>query len=279
MKQQDCIFQKIELFPQQVNSKDIHEMIYNMYNRISFSTFPYLLYKQEHSLQSIRSFSSGNCIGFAYFMQNYLWKNHHIKSYLIGASVPDLFKQDGTPHICHCAVVIPLSYHEFYVMDGALYFIEPMYCSLRDNKERSICNSNAHRHERTTINYKLQKCQTCELDIDYNQNIPEDSLCVRAQFEAIPDQQWNYYLNEIKNPDNNIGHAFLLHKPNPFIMYTRFEDGIVKLKYKLEIDDDEMIIKEYPHGDVIYRGNTYDNDPVLMKIKRELHMYFSDFMV
>ena len=67
VKEEDCQFQKIELFKQSLSNQDIQSMLYNMYNTISFSTFPYLLYKEEHSFQCIRSFSSGNCIAFAYF--------------------------------------------------------------------------------------------------------------------------------------------------------------------------------------------------------------------
>lgn len=280
VKEEDCQFQKIELFKQSLSNQDIQSMLYNMYNTISFSTFPYLLYKEEHSFQCIRSFSSGNCIAFAYFMQHYLKKNHGVQSFLIGASVPDFFKVQGTPHICHCALVVPLSSHEFYILDGALYFVEPMYCTLQDQKERHIYNSNAHRHERTKINYSLQICDTLTLDIDYNQTLLPDSLCVRATFDALPDQTWNYYLNEIKNPDNNIGHSFLRHHSEPFLMYTTMEDNIVKMKYKVETNhENQIVIKQYPKGNVVYRGNTYDNSPTYLKLKRMLHRYFLDFMV
>lgn len=279
VKAADCQFEKIELCKQSLSKKDFQAMIYNMYNTICFSTFPYLTYKHEHSMQTIRSFSSGNCISFAYFMQNYLKKNHGVKSFLIGASVPDIFKVMGTPHMCHCALLIPISTNEFYVMDGALYFLEPMYCTLQDQKERHIYNSNAHRHEKTKINYSLQRCDNCVLDVDYNQTIPKDSLCVQATFDAFPDQTWNYYLNEIKNPDNNIGHAFLLHKSEPFLMYTVFEDNMVKMKYKVNVVNDEVVIKQYPDETILYQGNTYDNNPIYYDLKRILHRYFLDFMI
>ncbi len=279
MNEEDCKFQKIELFHQMIDKKDISYMFYNMYNSICFSTFPYLLYKESNSAQSIRSYNSGNCIAFVYFMKMYLLKNHHVKSYIIGASVPDLFKVDGTPHMCHCALLVPISTSEFYVIDGALYFIEPMYCSLHDMKERQIYSCNAHRHEKTIIRYSLQPCKTCELDNNYSQIIPKDSLCIHAQYDALPEQQWNYYLIEIKNPDNNIGKSFLEYKPDPFIMYTVYEGGIVKMKYKLEIQNEELIIKEYPSGNIIYRGDTYDDNPNLFNIKRKLHRYLSDYMI
>lgn len=212
-------------------------------------------------------------------MKMYLLKNHHVKSYIIGASVPEIFKQEGTPHMCHCAILIPISTSEFYIVDGALYFVMPMYCSLKDQKERHIYNCNAHRHEKTRINYTLEVCSNLKLDTDYEQTIPSNSLCVKAWFADLLNQEWNYYLTEIKNPDNNIGHAFLKHKPEPFIMYTVYENGIVKMKYKVEIKDDELYIKEYPSGELIYRGNTYDNNKNYLKVRRMLNRFVSDYMI
>ena len=48
-------------------------------------------------------------------------------------------------------------------------------------------------------------------------------------------------------------------------MYTKLEDNIVKMKYKIEFDaiNNIIIIKEYPQRNIIYKGNTYDNDKTL----------------
>ena len=69
--------------------KYIKTMLYNVYNNICFSTFPYLLYKESHSKSCIEKFNSGNCIAFCYFIKIYLLNNYNIKSYIIGASVPE----------------------------------------------------------------------------------------------------------------------------------------------------------------------------------------------
>ena len=279
MKKEDCIFNKVYLFNQNIKKEQINDLLETMYNNICFSTFPYLLYKHEHSKKCVQKFNSGTCISFCYFIQMYLEKNFNIKSYIIGASVPNIFKVEGTPHICHCAVLIPIHFHEFYILDGALYFLEPMFCSLQDNRKRTILNSNVHNHEKTKIHYEIHKCDNYVLDHDYNQTIPEKSLSVCATFVSHPYDEWYYYLNEIANPDNNIGHAFLLFKSSPFLMFTRFEDNMVKMKYKVDIENDEMVIRKYPERDIIYQGLTLDNDPLYMDIIKELHPYFLDYVI
>ena len=49
--EKDCIFNKIEMINQKINKNMIKILLYNLYNNIYFSTFPYLLYKEEDSLQ------------------------------------------------------------------------------------------------------------------------------------------------------------------------------------------------------------------------------------
>ena len=85
---------------------------------------------------------------------------------------------------------------------------------------------------------------------------------------------WSYYLCEIENPDNNIGHSFLLHKPEPFMLYTRFDGEDIQLKYKIQIINDEYVVTNYPNSMEIYRGN--GKDPKFMKIYRKLAQYFRD---
>lgn len=279
MKKEDCIFKKIYLFKQPITKSQIQHLIESLYNTICFSTFPYLLYKHTSSKKCVQKFNSGTCIGFCYFIQMYLHTNFGIKSYIIGASVPEIFKVEGTPHICHCAVLIPINENEFYILDGALYFLEPMFCSLKDNPVRVIYNANVHRHEKTKISYHIIKCPTYRLDHDYNQILPKKSLAVCATFEDNPYDSWCYYLNEITNPDNNIGHSFLIHKSIPFLMYTKFEDNMVKMKYKVDIENNEVVIRKYPEKEIVYQGSTLDNVPHYMDIIKDLHPYFLDYIM
>ena len=64
-------------------------------------------------------------------------------------------------------------------------------------------------------------------------------------------------------------------------MYTKLEDNIVKMKYKIEFDaiNNIIIIKEYPQRNIIYKGNTYDNDKTLQKVYQELRHFFDNFII
>lgn len=274
MEKEDCRFNTIHLFKQNINHEELMKMIYIMHNTVCFSTFPYLKYNEHNSSESIQHYNSGNCISFGYFMKMYLFNNYHVKSYIIGASVPSIFKVDGTPQMCHCALLIPLSLHEFYILDGALYFLEPMYCNLYELKERVINISNIYAYKKDRVVYSLLPCEERQLDIDYNQTLPEHCLCLKCYFEDMKSDVWSYYLCEIENPDNNIGHSFLLHKPEPFMLYTRFNGEDIQLKYKIQIINDEYVVTNYPESMEIYRGN--GKDPKFMKIYRKLAQYFRD---
>ena len=63
------------------------------------------------------------------------------------------------------------------------------------------------------------------------------------------------------------------------MMCTKYEDNLVKLKYKIIYEDEKIVIKTYPDRKVIYEGNTYDNNEVLKKVFQELHPYFDDYII
>ena len=279
MKSEDCVFRKLYLFHQNIKMNQIRSLLETIYNLFCFSTFPYLVYNQESSNRCVEKYNSGNCIAFCYFIKTYLQKNYNIKSFIIGASVPTIFKVHGTPHMCHCAIIVPIGLHEFYLIDCALYFLEPMYCSLKETDEKSIRLSDVYSHQTSTVCYRLNNCNNCRLDVDYNQQLPDKTLCVSSYFDTNPEDEWNYYLMEIMNPDDNIGYSFLKHKPEPFMMYTIFEDDMVKLKYKIQFKHGKITIAKYPEKLIIYNGTTLENNKQYMSIIEELHPYFLDYMI
>ena len=275
----DCIFNTIHLFDQPIDRSSLDTLLYIIYNNIYFSTFPYLLYKEDDSLLSIKKYSSSNCIGIAMFIKMYLLNNYKLKSYIIPATVSSQNKLEGTPNMCHCALLLPISTTEFYILDCALYFIEPMYCSIYNNIERVIKSSDIYNYQNHDIHYKIKQCENRIIDKQFNQTIPVNSLCVNCYQDDNINDDWNYYLVEIINPDNNIGYSFLLNKPNPFILITELDNNIVKLKYKIEIKDEEFNIKQYPEREIIYNGNTYDNNDILYDIKNKYRKYFADYII
>lgn len=271
---QNCIFNEVRMVEQNVSSKQLSELSHNLYNNIVFSTFPYKLYKEEHSASCINRYNSGTCIALSGFVKNYLQTNYSISSHIIAASVPDCCKTHGTPHLTHCAVLIPISNYEFYIFDAALYFLEPMYCNLKENVQRSVTMADVYSHNTRETNYIISKCTDCRLDANYNQTLKENSLCVSCHFGDIESERWNYYLNEIVNPDNNIGHSYLKHKKEPFMMYTTLANNIPALKYKLKVQEDGLLmIKKYPENEVIFNGNAEQFEQ--NSIRQELRKYLS----
>jgi len=276
---QNCIFEEIQMINQNISDKHFSELFHNLYNNFIFSTFPYTLYKEEYSENCINKYNSGNCIALSHIVKEYLSKNYNIKSYIIAASVPNCCKTLGTPHLTHCSVLIPFSSYEFYIIDAALYFLEPIYCNLKENIKRTIKTSDVYQHGIRNIDYVISKCDECRLDVNYNQVLKPNSLCVSCHFQEDKKEHWNYYLNEIINPDNNIGHSYLKHKKEPFMMYTILKNNIPSLKYKLKVQDDGMIIiKKYPENEIIFNGNSEHFDRTKMKV--ELQKYLSnDFSI
>tara|TARA_A100001011_G_scaffold399716_2_gene509773 strand:- start:786 stop:1631 length:846 start_codon:yes stop_codon:yes gene_type:complete len=271
---ENCIFNEIKMTRQDVNPKYFSELFHNLYNNVIFSTFPYTLYKEQDSETCINKYNSGNCIALSKFIKNYLQNNYKIESYIIAASVPDCFKTLGTPHLTHCAIIIPFSTDEFYIFDAALYFLKPMYCNLKNNIQRTIQMADVYQYSVRNMSYIITTCKDCRLDNNYNQILKPNSLCVSCFFEDDENEKWNYYLNEIINPDNNIGHSFLKHKKEPFMMYTTIVNKIPTMKYKLKLKDDGlMVVKKYPENEVVFNGNSEQFNKT--NLRRKLERYLS----
>jgi hypothetical protein len=62
-------------------------------------------------------------------------------------------------------------------------------------------------------------------------------------------------------------------------MFTKMENGIVKMKYKMYMEDQKIRIKSYPDGNEVYNGNTYEPNDVFHSIKHEMRPHFDDFMI
>ena len=275
----------IYLKNQNVNTKIMKELLHNLYKNIRFSTFPYLTYKAKNSQEALNRFNSGNCIALTCFIKKYLKQNYNIDSYIIGASVPPIFKVENTPEICHCAICIPINSNEFYILDGAFYFIEPMYCNLSENIKRSIINSDIYNHENSTINYIVDICNCNNIDENFNQELLNESLCVACYFQYDVNEKWNYYLNEVLNPDESIGSYFLEKKHLPFLLYTDydFQNNVVKLLYKIFIDEEgDIVFKKYPNKEILFKGNIneiYKYPKIYNLLQENMNSHFDNYIV
>ena len=102
LKEENCRFNKIKLFEQNIDNTIIEILLYKLYSNFCFSTFPYLIYKEESSYNSSKKFNSGNCIGFCYFIKEYLKLNYDIESFIVGASVPPVQSPRNAAFIALC---------------------------------------------------------------------------------------------------------------------------------------------------------------------------------
>ena len=271
----DCIFNSIKMVSQKLTQEIFDELKFNLYKNIMFSTFPYITYKQSQSISCLNKYNSGNCIAICNFTYIYLKRNFDIDSYIIPASTPRECKVLGTPHMSHCAILIPTSLHEFCIFDGSLFFNELMYCNLKNNTNRKILLSDIYNHSPIEVEYIIRDCdRNICLDKQFNQTLIEDTIYVSCNYSQDKSNIWNYYLNEIVNPDDNIGKSFIINKPNPFLLFSEYEKNNCYLKYKIELQNDgDIKITEYPGKTIIFNGNSieFKNNPISNKLMR----YFS----
>lgn len=266
----------IFLTHQPINDYKLKIMMQSVYRNIIFSTFPYHSYKLKSSKDAYKIYNSGNCIALAMFCKDYLMSNYDIKSYIIPASVPNSYKVEGTPHACHCALLIPINNNEFYIFDPAFNNLSCMYCNLNDNIKRKTKCSDIYSHTPFDIEYDIQKCDTSLLDVKFNQEILHNSIKVSCHFDFDSSQIWNYYLVEIENPDESIGVHFLRAKSQPFILYTIYDSkaNIVKLKYKMRMDEiGNMIVTKYPEKKEVYNDLYDSNHEVFNEVGKYLDKY------
>tara|TARA_Y100001970_G_C14061964_1_gene764662 strand:+ start:189 stop:1046 length:858 start_codon:yes stop_codon:yes gene_type:complete len=275
----------INLYNQDIDDEKIKHLLYHVYNNIRFSTFPYLTYKCKNSYESLNRYNSGNCIALSYFVKIFLKRNYGVNSHVIIANVPNVYKVNNTPHACHCAIFVPSSPIEFYIIDIAFSFLSGMYCNVKDNKTRQIEFTDIYSYENHKIDYIIEKCNNNVIDEHFHQELLPNSLKVSCNFSHDKTQTWNYYLNEILNPDQAIGSHFLREKHLPFILYSYYDhdDNKVKLMYKLLIDEKgELQLKEYPNGEMIYDGNIAsinERQNIDKSILRLMNNHFDDYII
>lgn len=274
IKSSDCIFKKISLFPQTISDEDISKLIYTIYTTTQFSTIPYKCYNETSSKSSMMKYRSGSCIALVEAAKYYLKSNLDINGYIIPANTPNIIKIPGTPNLSHCAILIPKSYTEFYIFDPAFYFMEFMYCDLENNIKRQIKSSNPYADITYSIEYTIKPCTHLLLDQKYNQKLLNDCSLVECSINnsGLSDS-WNYYLNEIKNPDDNIGESLLINKPHPFLLYTIFDNNCPKIKYKMTFKNGIITIYKYPANKISFNNTIarFENS----FIKQELNKYLS----
>ena len=227
---------EITLFTQTVPLDGVKEALNACYENIAFSTFPYLSYHLSRSAHTLDKYHSGNCIAMTTFLKRFLLSNCNVQSFIVPASVPDIFRVQGTPEICHVSLLIPLTETSYYLLDPAFYFLEPLYVDTLNPEPYRVDSMNIHKqvHEPLIGQYDKQRC-----------------VCY---FEDTPTDRWCYETYEVLDPDESIGIHFLTHKPDPFLCKTTMVDGVPYKDYHLKMEDGNLIFIQ-DHQEV-YRGPT-----------------------
>ena len=107
---------------QNVNYDILKDILKKCYLSCCFSTFPYFN-DSLSSKQSLRQYSSGNCITLSLCLKEILLKQN-IESFLIPATIPIIFQRKGYLDVSHVALAVPKNKDELYILDAAFYFIE-----------------------------------------------------------------------------------------------------------------------------------------------------------
>jgi hypothetical protein len=227
---------EITLFKQTIPHQSLKEALNSCYENIAFSTFPYLSYHLSHSSHSLDKYHSGNCIAMTTFLKRFLLSNHKVQSFIVPATVPNVFRVEGTPEICHVSLLIPKTETSYYILDPAFYFLEPLYVDIVNPQPYVIDSMNIHKQEHENIigQYDGKRC-----------------VCF---FDKTPSDTWGYETYEVLDPDESVGIHFLTHKPEPFLCKTTVVDGIPYKDFHLKMEQGQLVFIQ-DHLEV-YRGPT-----------------------
>ena len=260
------------------------------YQTCSFSTLPYFMYK-FNSNQSIQNTNTGSCIALSMFIKNYLKKNYNIDSYIIPCTVPNMYKRPNYLDISHVSLAIPKNNKYIYIVDPAFYFYEPIIVDLNNlNKPQCIISVKIYTDEISPI---IAKTSITNEDIVFNnyQTIKKNTYYSKCYYTNDSNDQWNYYLTEICNPDQAISN-FFLHITKPFISTTKLVNKLCKMDFYLKfLDKNTIEIKIdnnfFFHGNPKHitekqlkiirskMGHFYDSNlELLFKYKKKLHYTF-----
>lgn len=240
---------------QNINEKNLLEALNSSYNNSAFSTFPYIYHKMN-SKESLQFFKSGNCIALSMYLKFFLKNKYNIKSYLIPASVPNIFKRNGYLDISHVALAVQKNKNIIYILDPAFYFIKPMKIDLKNiNQMNQMYMKNIYSDTLDLFNYKLIRNDK-QIKLNNYQKLPKNTLYSQCNFDDNKYDTWNYYLREIKNPDVAISSFFInLLKFQPFITKTKLISGDCKCEIMVKFRDNNNIeIKHY--NNLLYYGDS-----------------------
>jgi len=257
---------------QNVTKNQVIQAMRGCYTNSCFSTLPYF-YDEYNSQEAIDNTNSGNCIGLSLFIKNFLEERHGIHSHLIPASIPKMYQKEGYLPLCHIALAIPFNEDQAYIADPAFYFSEPILFDKRGNegiiKSSNIYDDSIEDLQYTSVQDKLPTI------LHEKQKMPKNTPRCECSKIKDPEDKWNYYMREAKDPDKSIG-TFYINLQKPFISTTKLDkNNQCRMGYYVKIEGDDVIIKN--NGKVVYSGKKTDiPNQVISHTNKALHPYLKE---
>lgn len=241
---------------QPVNRKMIIKEVMNCYKNIAFSTFPYInnLYTSK---ESIKYTNSGNCIGLSIYIKELLKKKYNIISYLIPATVPSYVMKEGYLDICHVALAIPIDANNYFIIDPAFYFLEPIKVNLLTKKTNNIKSVQIDGFTDIQIVKTSLKKTDSKLVLNKYQSIPKNTFYCECYSQKEITDTWKYFLREVINPDKSISNFFIKIRNNPFFVSTNVKNSVCVKEISIRTLSNNNITIQIGNQ-IIYSGSKFD---------------------
>lgn len=254
---------------QHITKKMVIEEVMDCYKNIAFSTFPYIN-NLFSSKQCIKYTNSGNCIGLSMYIKQNLKKKYNIISYLIPASVPSYIMREGYLELCHVALAIPIDSNNFFIIDPAFYFLEPIKVNI-STKKTTLSVKSVEINEFSTINNVYSKLLKLDKKMVLNkyQTLPKNTYFCQCYHQKDKLDTWNYILREVVNPDKAISSFFIKIRKDPFFFSTNVKNAVCVKEVSIVTRDNNIKIQ-------IGDSNIYDGD--ISIIPTNIKNYISDFL-
>jgi len=241
---------------QSVSKQIIIKEVMNCYKNIAFSTFPYIknLYTSK---ESIKYTNSGNCIGLSIYIKEILKKKYGIISHLIPATVPSYIMKNGYLDICHVALAIPINPNNYFIIDPAFYFLEPIRVNLLTKKTNNIKSVQIDGYtDIQIVETSLKKTDTKVIFNKY-QTIPKNTFYCECYYKNEIGNTWKYFLREVINPDKSISKFFIKIRNNPFFVSTNVKNSVCVKEISIKTLSNNNITIQIANQ-IIYSGSKFD---------------------
>ena len=280
-------FIDLDVFNQYISDDEVIDILQDFYNEYAFSTFPYN--KKLSSHETYKQYNSGNCIALSFALQNIL-KKKNINSYLIPATIPNIYRHPKYLDISHVALAIPNKKHNrrcVTVVDTAFYFLNPINSYIdnfnSDEYNNIVFSKSIYEEEFAndlknykTINKIINYTNKLDEDKQFNkwQTILKDTYYTKCHYLHNILDTWSYYFTSIVNPDECISDFFLKIKNEPFICACKNDNNsICKSYYYIKKQNDGYLYIKHNGIAYKYKLNDIPNN-IIDDLNKNLYKYF-----